>query len=1018
MEENPLTAYDALFNNLKDKTNAILIGYKFDEGILSDILKNVENVVVVCPENVKQNIENCGITSNHIFTENDICGIIKTIHGKAYFLFNDYEIYCQIGSNNLTGSGMIHNIETYCSFEAHTDLKLTLEEIKLPRDKKYWKNFTGNKIINSILDVINSILSGRKSNDFLSETYLKKNLKEQCFVHTLGKNSLLTALKNILNEASKGSDVVIRFISPYSTDKSFEYFIGFVHAQLNKPFRFELLTNYLPDFKNYYESSESHFDPEYYMNLKKEVLKIYNVSINTKYWSKDGITEINIPGNFIHSKIIFINFKDVHSIFHYRMILTSANFSVPALGLDYERNLEFGVYDNDDDRVQEVWSFFNNFWEAAYNEEQCLKDISTDRKVLVEKEVMKEIPFRDYIIKNKIPSKFDTKSKTKGITCKLSEIRFLKLNMPDCEYLKDFLKQEISLKFYKSSPIIKNVQAEFLLRSIINDSIVSKTFKMLEDPSTLSYNLPLHDLKINFDEYIIDFIIISASTNILRNDIQVDTTNWQKLEKENIISFSGNKILLDFLEYKHSSNTNNIEIKFYFDNKYIKKNVTLENSDLAAIMPEKIPKNKITRILIRQIGSKYKLKRIGAYQPELWFSDGPIKFVEDKKESFDLEGCYEIPILWVNFTSEFRSFCYKDLTFYNEDRPIDILGYVDRSNKDRTILGFILDLKDEYKIIEARLDQHYKDLFKNLKYEINIRLKNTSKHTSILKQLINETFKNMHICIEPQELDDHSEVKMRYIQLNNKIDVETQISNEKYCRPKFYKVEKENGNVILGKYETGDIISCKLMKQIHNLTLFGPSASNKVKNRLIRKIYFCLPFRDHMRRFQYLGQLYTPNPMYLFSIKLMLESEISGFENQIENLYVNIDSRNYQFIKINSRNLKNEFYIFFKFRFFDSNSVKKKLKIIIETRESFTNFESETELNYEKFNNYIQINLADHLRKIENSEIIEEISEINRPLLSKVVKYDEQKDIRQQKLIITKEGYLEGSDNILPVWFR
>lgn len=80
----------------------------------------------------------------------------------------------------------------------------------------------------------------------------------------------------------------------------------------------------------------------------------------------------------------------------------------------------------------------------------------------------------------------------------------------------------------------------------------------------------------------------------------------------------------------------------------------------------------------------------------------------------------------------------------------------------------------------------------------------------------------------------------------------------------------------------------------------------------------------------------------------MQESEISEFENQIENLYVYMDGKKYQFTKIKSRNLKNEFYIFFKYRFFDSNSVKKKLKIIIETTNLFTNFESETELNYKK----------------------------------------------------------------------
>jgi hypothetical protein len=31
MEERQLTAYDDLFNNLKNKTNAILIGYKFED---------------------------------------------------------------------------------------------------------------------------------------------------------------------------------------------------------------------------------------------------------------------------------------------------------------------------------------------------------------------------------------------------------------------------------------------------------------------------------------------------------------------------------------------------------------------------------------------------------------------------------------------------------------------------------------------------------------------------------------------------------------------------------------------------------------------------------------------------------------------------------------------------------------------------------------------------------------------------------------------------------------------------
>lgn len=102
MEESPLTAYDDLFNNLKGKTNAILIGYKFDEEILSEIFNYLKNVAVICPENIKQEVEKCGIESKNIFTENNMCAFIKTIHAKTYFLFNDSEVYCQIGSNNLT----------------------------------------------------------------------------------------------------------------------------------------------------------------------------------------------------------------------------------------------------------------------------------------------------------------------------------------------------------------------------------------------------------------------------------------------------------------------------------------------------------------------------------------------------------------------------------------------------------------------------------------------------------------------------------------------------------------------------------------------------------------------------------------------------------------------------------------------------------------------------------------------------------------------------------------------------
>lgn len=62
------------------------------------------------------------------------------------------------------------------------------------------------------------------------------------------------------------------------------------------------------------------------------------------------------------------------------------------------------------------------------------------------------------------------------------------------------------------------------------------------------------------------------------------------------------------------------------------------------------------------------------------------------------------------------------------------------------------------------------------------------------------------------------------------------------------------------------------------------------------------------------------------------------------------------------------------------------------------------------------------MRKIENSEINEEIHEVNYPLSLKVAKYKDeaelQNEIRQQKLIITKEGYIEGADDILPVWFQ
>ena len=901
---------------------------------------------------------------------------------------------------------MCRNFETYCTFNSKLNIPITLENLKQKQETFFWTKCTNELTINSILDLFNHIFSNSKDENYLSEEYFINIGLQSYFLHTSGKNTLLNGLKLGLNKFSDTDRITIRIISPYITALSLETFTSYFFNCLKRPFKLEILTNYLPDFQNYYDSS-GFIDPDQYENLKLEYKKINNIDIEMRFWSVEGLEDI--PGNFIHSKLYFISSNtDSKHVF----ILSSANFSKTAWGLEEVKNLEIGYIEVQQHNSKKIYDFFNEFWGMSLtDEQQYLNQIAKVRKKIVNKELISEVPFKEFFSKPKSKKRL---IKSSGIKHGSEFQRLLKIEVPQDEHLEKFLKGSIKINFKEHSPEINTIQAEIHLLDITNQS--SKTLDYSFDVSEKNaYSLSLENVKMDLQlNQNIDSIIIRANTNISSNDIQIKTNSWEKIKSENIGDYSNKEIrLYNFSKYK-SFNTTQINAFLIADKVFKINSCEIDNTDIVIPIPKNVTIEQIKSIIIRQTQQDYYFKTILFYQPHLIFEKEPIKKITTHQEVI---GGIEIQMLQIKASKKWLELDHSDFVFrFNGDNIIPLC--VSKENCiDYSIFSFTFN--SEFEKLHISLNPIFKRFFKKIDKQFSYL--NQPSHKKGIDKLTKSYTSNMvDLNVMPNDPNETTPIKM-YIKnrYNGTFGIEYTIKDGRlntYKRPNVLNFQKFEIEYNLGILKPGQILGYRPFIKIGIFRFYTQEYKELViKNRLIDDINIELPFDTHKRILSY--SKISGNKV-LFSIKLKFNTKYNDLVKNISDATVIMDDDIYNLIRIKSKTNLNSFYIFFKMNSFSEEKGVKKISLYINTDESFSDFNKDIEIYYRKTNDGIFIKVGDVEKFIEdgNKQIIEDyFMEVLFPLSEKNIIN------KPSKMVFKKyenESILDSSELILPVWFE
>lgn len=1003
-EENLFTAKDLFFQTLHDTDILIIMSYQIDliEEI-SDELKR--KTLIICPENNINHLLKLGFVLENIFQLPKAWNSYQEIHGKIFVQIKRDEVVVFFGSSNFTYAGMCRNFETYCRFTSQLKIPITIENLERRKDISFWANCTDELSINSILDLLNHIFSNSKDNSYLSEEYFINTRLQSYFLHTAGKNTLKEGLILALKKNENIDPITIRIFSPYTSASSLVTFVSFFRKYLNRPFKIEILTNYLPDFQNYYDSS-GFIDPEQYENIKQESKRVHNVDIEMRFWSTEGTDEI--PGNFIHSKIYFItsNIKKEHVF-----ILSSANFSNTAWGLEDSKNLEVGYIEFQKHKSQKIYDFFSEFWRISISDElNNLNKIALVRKKIVNKELISEIPFREFFSKIKVKGRHN---KSPGNEVGTGLHRLLKIEAPREEFIEEFLKGTIKINLKEYSPEINALEIEINLSDITNQSKPTKLDYNLKFSEKKEYSLNLENVKkdIKLNQYI-DSIIIRAKTNISANDIQIRTDNWGKVESENIGNYLNNKICFyNFSKYKHF-NTTLIHAFLISDKTFSIDSCKIDNFDIVITIPKNVKIEQIKSIMIRQTQREYLFRTILFHQPHLKFEEEPIKEISLIQEVIDEK---QIQMLQIKASKKWMDLDLCDFIFSHEG--IDIwpicVSKKDDANYNILSYGFNDDFEDLNVSLLSIFGKYFGVTSKIFSYLI------TSNH----KKGMNEITKDCSIDINiiPKDPDETTPIKI-FLRNNSKntFGIEYKVINGRlftYERPKVETFQEPVKELNLGTLKPGQILVYRPFIKIGNFRIYTQGYKELIiKNRLIDNIEAELPFENHMRILNY-SKIITHH--FLFSIELKFKTKYSDAEKDILDARIKIDNKEYNFIKVKSKLFhKDIFYIFLKINSLTDLEGSKKILVFLNTSEPFSDFYKEIIIYYKKTNNGIILKVNNDEKFIENGNkgmiVSDEFSCVNFPLFDKSIK---EKPSNMEFIKYEGNLSLDTNEIITPVWF-
>ena len=1006
VNQSQLTAKELFFNDIEDVQCLIIMCFHLDSLIteLPNIL--LTNTLVICPKDQRKKLIDVGIPSENIFHIPSDWHQFDVLHGKIFVKITQDTIECMIGSNNFTYAGMERNLETYSTYNVRLKNEIPFEIIKTRHHKSDWHTYFDHSIVEDIMDFINHILVGYENKDYLAEDHFLDLSKDQYFVHSVGQNTLLESIKSLMKPNEKQ---LIRIITPYLSGESLLFYLDLIHKNIGRGFQLQLLTNFLPDFKGFYNSS-GFINPDDYKQIKQEWKQSYDVDIELRFWTSIGIEEMEIPGNFIHSKLYFVVTSD-DRLSPDGFLMTSANFSSAAW--KNQRTLEVGILDTNGKRIKDVFDFFNRFWEESEQDnEENLHKILNVRNRIVEDELVTQLPLKRF----QSGSHRYRKHKTILTGPSKQQVHHpITISIPKSEYLDDFFQKSIDIYLPDHSPKISDVVAEINYLDVTQPGhLTLKKEIPLSNTTKNHLSLPLNDLqKFLNTNLIIDSIRIRAETDVVTYDTEIKTSNWEKVVSENIVKVENKKITFQNLDKYLVSDRESIEGLLITQTSVLRVPIEENESECFFIMPDGLNQSEISSIIIRQNSSEMSQQTLLFYQPALKFQDNPISSIEIT--TIEVEDI-KIPCLHVIVEETFFNFDLSDFVFISNDEKLIPLIQKKEGNHQYYIFSI------EKSKIRILIKNHLENYFTYTEQYVEYGL--TSDHLSALEKIVNKHKQGKTLLISPEIIDEITPVSIEFSQvMNDKVELEYIILNNRlqlYKRPTRKIITEKSNTILLDSLLPGQEINSLVyyVSSFGKLTLL--TFENFVKNKLIEKINVRFPFKNHMRAMANHSWVYHRH--FLFSIELNLSSKYVNFIKYVTGAKIIHEQKDYEFKKIISSKISNDsFLIFFKIQNLKEEKGKIKLSFVLMTSGHFADFYYDIKIQYEKRDDGILLKIDNAERFIKDgygAPLVDSFSVIHHSLIEKfIIKNYSNLKFNDYDIGKSKKICLDSSELIAPVWF-
>lgn len=427
----------------------------------------------------------------------------RTLHAKVYLFFNEFECTVIIGSFNFTRNSM-GSVEFYNIEKANLYKEINTRWFTQQQE---CENISDNYLVDHIISFINTLIVEKNNLTSTSLTLSDKYYDEKrtSFVNSIGNNSLQRSLAHSLNKVKTKKNPILWYISPFFNKTSFLVLCELLKNEGLNPSDFEIriITNHW-DFLSIDDDLSSYINP-----ADIEDINALFKCVKLRFWCKDpkrqDLLGNQIPKRFLHGKMIFISSEDGPET----TILTSGNFTRSVWSRNIpDTNIEVGIYEPNHDvnilfqqTIEKIWDIKNPF----VNDLE-LDEFRTCYQKICENQIIKELDFESYIEKSNF-SEIGSEQWTQSL----------------------LLLKELELKLKKGHPQIDKIEITLRLIHIDKTGLERCSFT----PS-----IPMN--KINKSEYKLNLSLFSEF-------------------------LSSKNVLVDAINYKVFSNTNETDISIDID---------------------------------------------------------------------------------------------------------------------------------------------------------------------------------------------------------------------------------------------------------------------------------------------------------------------------------------------------------------------------------------------------------------------------------------------------------------------